>query len=103
MAELEARVFNIDGLAKLNKRAAEVFNSNALVPPPTSMEILGKKLRKMSGTLPKGVAALAQMVSVEMDLDESVSEMDPDTIIKSMSQFEDNVVGEIFHENDSDP
>merc|ERR1711937_407426 len=36
LAELEARVFNIEGLAKLNKRTAEIFSSDAMSPPLSS-------------------------------------------------------------------
>ncbi|KAG7354848.1 type IV pilus biogenesis/stability protein PilW [Nitzschia inconspicua] len=45
MAELEARICNLDGLAKLNKRAAELFNQNALEPAPLSTKVLGTKIK----------------------------------------------------------
>jgi tetratricopeptide (TPR) repeat protein len=45
MAELEARICNLDGLAKLNKRAADLFNQNALEPAPLSSMALGTKIK----------------------------------------------------------
>jgi tetratricopeptide (TPR) repeat protein len=45
MAELEARICNLDGLAKLNKRAAELFNQNAMEPAPLSSKALGTKIK----------------------------------------------------------
>jgi hypothetical protein len=63
LAELEARVFNLGGLATLNKRAAKFFNNNALVPSLSSSEAWGTKIRSgRSRNLPKGVAALAQKI-----------------------------------------
>lgn len=63
LAELEARIFNVDGLAKLHKRAAAIFNTNVMEPSPASSEILGTKIRaSRSYRVPKGVAALAQRI-----------------------------------------
>jgi tetratricopeptide (TPR) repeat protein len=45
MAELEARICNLDGLAKLNKRAAELFNQNALEPAPLASGAFGTKIK----------------------------------------------------------
>jgi len=91
LAELEARVFNIEGLNRLNKRAAENFNTNALEPPPASMKILSRKLRVNSPSKKKlstVVDTLTKMVEIEFDLDETVTEMDPDTLIKDMGKEE---------------
>jgi len=101
LAELEARVFNIEGMAQLHKRAAEIFNTNALEPPPASMKLLTRKLRATSPAkkkLPTVVAALTKMAEIEFDLDETVTDMmDPDTIIRQMSgQYKENVVGSIL-------
>jgi tetratricopeptide (TPR) repeat protein len=63
LAELEAKVFNLDGLAALNKRAKKMFNSDALVPAPASTEIFGTKIRtRRARTVPKGVEALAERI-----------------------------------------
>jgi tetratricopeptide (TPR) repeat protein len=63
LAELEARVCNIEGLANLNKRAASIFNTNALEPTQSSSEAWGSKIRAgRSRALPKVVAALAQRI-----------------------------------------
>merc|ERR1711957_739772 len=99
LAELEARVFNIEGMAQLHKRAAEIFNTNALEPPPASMKILSRKLRASSPAkkkLPTVVAALTKMVEIEFDLDETVTDMmDPDTLIKQMGrQHNEDVAGD---------
>ena len=90
LAELEARVFNIDGLAQLNKRAAEVFNANALQPASSSnLRLLGNKLRKSSSSqrkVPARIATLAKLISVDMDLEEAISDTDPDLLIESMHE-----------------
>lgn len=103
LAELEAQVFNLEGLAQLNKRAAEVFNNNALIPPPASTKAWSKKIRmgRPYTKLPKGIAALA-----ETTLDGTTIEIDtmtnPDRLLQSMSNFEDVVVGDIFQESNVD-
>ena len=88
LAELEARVFNIEGMAQLHKRAAEIFNTNALEPPPASMKLLRRKLQASSPSkkkLPTVVADLTKMVEIEFDLDETVTDVtDPDMLIKQM-------------------
>mmetsp|Transcript_9433 Transcript_9433/g.17760 ORF Transcript_9433/g.17760 Transcript_9433/m.17760 type:complete len:1012 (+) Transcript_9433:154-3189(+) len=95
LAELEARVFNIEGLSKLNKRAAEVFNTNALEPTSVSMAILGNKLRKNSlshGKIPTSVSTLANMIVADLDIEEEISDLDPDLLIEKLSQDEKDVL-----------
>jgi hypothetical protein len=67
LAELEARVFNIEGLANLNKRAAEIFQTDATVPPPSSMamQAWGKKIKGRNAKIPDGIAALAEKVGFD--------------------------------------
>ena len=48
LAELEARVFNLEGLAKLNKRVAEIFNNTALIPSSASAGAWEMKLKRHS-------------------------------------------------------
>ncbi|KAL3919789.1 MAG: hypothetical protein SGILL_003577 [Bacillariaceae sp.] len=45
LAELEARIFNLDAMARLNKRAAEMFTANALETPSMSSVALGTKIK----------------------------------------------------------
>jgi tetratricopeptide (TPR) repeat protein len=45
LAELEARVFNLEGLAKLNKRAAKIFSNNAMEPTASSSQVFGDRMR----------------------------------------------------------
>jgi len=102
LAELEARVFNVEGLARLNKRALKVFNSNALIPPPLSIEILRKKLRNASGALPKAVTALANLDSIEMVLDEkTIAASAPDKLIETMHEYKSSVLEDVFHKDES--
>lgn len=104
LAELEARVFNIQGLAELNKRAAKIFHNNALEPPPISMNLLGSKLRKSAQSkkkVPNNINALVQQldtynVGEQLDVEEAINDMDPDTIIESISQNEEDNVADIF-------
>ena len=94
-------MFNIEGLAKLNKRAAKVFNANALVPPPATAEATwGKKIRmsRSNAHLPLGVAALAEEVGLDLDhadLEQSLTGMDPNSIIESMSRIDHWSLGEM--------
>lgn len=91
LAELEAMVFNIEGLAQLNKRAAKVFNANAVDQTPISMKMLGNKLRKSSasgGKIPNNIASLASMIEVEFDFDieEEILECNPEALIENMTE-----------------
>jgi hypothetical protein len=103
LAELEARVFNIQGLAELNKRAAQIFHNNALESPPITMNLLGSKLRKSAQSkkkLPNNINALAKKAnSQRIDVEEAINDMDPDTIISNMMLLEDDIVADIFTEN----
>jgi hypothetical protein len=99
LAELEARVFNIDGLSKLNKRAAAFFNNNALKPPPLSSETWGAKIRAgRSRDVPKGVTALAQRIVEEDGNDRGVEDTDPSSFLDRMnsSLMEEGLVGQLL-------
>jgi hypothetical protein len=99
LAELEARVFNIAGLSKLNKRAAKFFNNNALEPTSSSSEAWGTKIKAgRSRDVPKGVAALAERI-VEEDGDDRIQEgTDPNSFLNRMnsSLMEDGLVGQLL-------
>lgn len=96
LAELEARVFNLAGLANLNKRAAKLFNSNALVPPQSSSKAWGIKIRMgREHGVPAGVTALAQKVGESIDEAEETVE-EPSSTLESMIRLEDEVVKDLF-------
>jgi tetratricopeptide (TPR) repeat protein len=69
LAELEARIFNVEGLAKLNKRAASIFNNNVLEAGLSSSDAWGSKIKagqSQRSSLPtKSVAALARRIAVD--------------------------------------
>jgi hypothetical protein len=89
-------VFNLEGLANLNKRAVKLFNSNALVSPPSSSKAWGIKIRMGRGHgVPAGVAALAQKVGESMDEAEETEE-EPSSTLESMTRLEDEVVKDLF-------
>lgn len=92
LAELEAMVFNLDALAKLNKRAAELFNAEGLASSsPASAQAWSAKIKRAGSNmkLPDGVAALAAKVGLEeedvADLEASLSEVDPASMIADIA------------------
>jgi tetratricopeptide (TPR) repeat protein len=100
LAELEARVFNIDGLAKLNKRLATIFPSDGNAS--FSQQSWGNKMKLQHSSssssagkiLPDGVAALAQKIGVDGDAPtigggSSLVEddLDPETLLNSICGF----------------
>jgi tetratricopeptide (TPR) repeat protein len=92
LAELEARVFNVEGLAKLNKRAAAIFNKNALESVPSSSRIFGDKIRreKSSPSVPYRVQrALGEKIG---DVTEAKSSASFDSII----QWEHEIFDDYF-------
>lgn len=106
LAELEARVFNLEGLAKLNKRVSEIFNSNALIPSKESTRAWEKKLRRGNSNFFSG-KSLIGVIGFDpasddasgfpsFELHASLAATVPESVIASMSRFEDEVVGEIF-------
>lgn len=84
LAELEAMVFNIEGLAKLNKKAAQVFNTNALMPTQAQASVLRRKLRASGGILPDSISIL-----MEIDL-EDTTDVDPEKVIQGLSDADFN-------------
>ena len=84
---MEARVFNIEGLAKLNKKAAQIFNTNALIPSQASASVLKQKLRASRGVVPYGISSLGKELEMEMqlDLEEIITDVDPEKIIQGLS------------------
>lgn len=101
LAELEARIFNVEGLARLNERAAKIYNTNALIPSPSTAEAWGSKLRMgASREFPNDLSALSEKVGYS---DAAPEEIDDDasfdTPSESMSDTEDEVVKELFQED----
>ena len=100
---MEARVFNVEGLAKLNKKAAEIFSNNAMQQPnPSTTQAWGNNIRaRKSNKIPKGVAALAQKIVDDDDEARRQSEednVDPFAVLERMSAslIEDDLVGDFL-------
>jgi hypothetical protein len=105
LAELEARVFNVEGLAKLNQRAAKIFSNNSMQQPsPATTQALGAKLRtRQHSEIPKGVAALAEKIVEEEEDSEPESgerdDLDPFKALESVSadlMEDDEYVGSLL-------
>ena len=103
LAELEARVCNLEGLALLDQRAKEIFNTNALEPPKSSSQAYGTKIRsKRSPHLPEGIAALAEKIVEEEDPSvllgmDGIDGVDPTMMLESLngSLMEDEFVDDL--------
>jgi tetratricopeptide (TPR) repeat protein len=99
LAELEARVFNLEGLSKLNKRAAALFNSNVMDPPTSSSQAYATRIQaKRAYGLTSDIKALAEKI---VDDDEervllgNLDNINPSKALESMtgSLLEDEFVG----------
>lgn len=98
LAELEARVFNIEGLAKLNKRAAEIFKSDANAPrSDEAMKAWGQKI-KQGRSLPDGIAALAEKIGVESDEPTTIAGVSMDDL--DLDSLVNNVLCGFGHQSD---
>lgn len=91
LAELEALVCNIEGLARLNRKAAELFNGNVMEPPKSSTQAFATRLRaKRSKNLPQGITALAEKI-VEEDEEgilfqvDSMEKIDPSLTLEGLT------------------
>jgi len=108
LAELEARVFNVEGLAKLNRKAAAIFSHNVMQPNPSSTQALGANLLKFrhSNEIPRGIKALAEKIvedEVASELEElsmmDKEDMDPFATFEQMMNanlIEDELVGDML-------
>lgn len=104
LAELEARVFNIAGLAKLNKRAAAIFNANKLETPSTlSDKMWGSsiKARRSRSHQRTKTTALGPRIVDEDGSEQSVIYSDIDNFLdevlaSSSNLLEDSIVDELF-------
>lgn len=108
LAELEARVFNIDGLAKLNKRLASIFpsdaNASSSASQQTSAQAWGNRIKLQHSSsstssgriLPDGITALAQKIGVDSDSptivggsgSSLVDDLDPETLLNTICGFD---------------
>jgi tetratricopeptide (TPR) repeat protein len=112
LAELEASVFNLEGLAKLNKRAAAIFSHNgsqsqrpANNKAPT-IKVWEKKLQAgaSSSSDDLDLNAADSVVGGVMTnngqstafFGDTLTNADPDSILRNMSNLEGDVVGDIF-------
>lgn len=95
LAELEARLFNVEGLARLHKQAALIFSANVLEPPASSSEVWGTRiLAKRSRRVPEGVTALAQKIVEDDCADLTVSSDDAGNLLLDQARLlEDDFIG----------
>jgi len=98
LAELEASVFNLEGLARLNKRAATIFNNNAMEPSKASTEVWEQKLKLYE----KSSETSSFLGDLDGLFESTLASADPDLILRGMASFEDDVVGEIFSSTSDD-
>jgi tetratricopeptide (TPR) repeat protein len=87
LAELEASIFNIEGLSKLNKQAMKFFSGNAMIPTPNSSSALEARMRgsRSHQSIPHGVATLAQRI-VEDDSNREIlsTNFDPHEVLENI-------------------
>ena len=107
LAELEARVFNLEGLAKLNEKAAAIFNHDAMQQNPSTTQAWGAKIRaRRDNEIPKGVAALAEKIVEDDEAErqqQGLDDEDPFEALESMSAglTADELVGELLDVQDA--
>ena len=101
LAELEARVFNVEGLSRLNQQASKLFNKNALEPAPSSSQAFGTRIKaKRKRSLPEGIAALADKIVTEDGKNgllgvKASRQSDPFTALDNMA---DNMMDELLRD-----
>jgi tetratricopeptide (TPR) repeat protein len=94
LAELEARVFNLKGLAVLNEKAAKLFNRDALASSSSSSTALGRRIQMgRSRGISREVSALSEVVGDSVDNDSE----DTGGLDDVLGQFEDAAINEITH------
>jgi tetratricopeptide (TPR) repeat protein len=101
LAELEARVFNLDGLNKLNKRAAAIFTTNVMEPSPSSSDAWGYKIRAGRWrNVPEGVAALAERIVDDEDFDPDDDDLNPSAFLSRIldtNMLEEGLVDDLLN------
>jgi len=93
LAELEARICNLEALSKLNKRAAEIFNNNALDSRKSKSRVLGDRIRKERE--PPGqrkARVLEERIGHQVDRRKTASSFD------SAGELEDRIIQDFFEE-----
>ena len=83
LAELEARVFNLDGLNKLNKKAAAIFRADGTASSfSMGEETWSRKIKAgRSRRVPSGVVALAQRIVEDDDTELELKTIDPGQLV----------------------
>jgi len=83
LAELEARVFNLDGLNRLNKKAAAIFKTDSTANSYSmGEEVWGRKIRAgRSRSVPKGVVALAERIVEDDEAELELKTIDPGQLV----------------------
>ena len=89
----------MEGLARLNQKASNLFNKNALEPSPSSTHAFGTKIRaKRKRSLPRGIAALAEKIVSDDSRNgplgvDATGQKDPFMALDSM---DDNMMDELL-------
>ena len=99
LAELEARVFNVDGLAKLNKRTAAIFKTDA-TSHSRGEEVWSQRIKNSFNmrVVPKDVVALAhRIVDEEDDID---FKTEPSELVQliNTNMLEGGYIDQLFEE-----
>jgi hypothetical protein len=98
LAELEAQVFNLDALARLNRQASKLFNRDVTSPPQSfsSHAWAGTIRSRRSRDVPRGVSALAQKIVENEDGALPLIAGDPIAALERLQLLASDVVGDIF-------
>jgi len=84
-AQMEAMLFNLDGLNELNKRAVKIFSADALKPRVTDLSSQ-KQRRKNVKKLPPRLVKIRKRYGGDIDLD-----LDGDSSISELLELEDDL------------
>jgi tetratricopeptide (TPR) repeat protein len=86
LAELEARVCNVQGLAKLHQRAAAMFNSNIMEPSQNSSDAWASKIKAARlRNVPIKVTALAESASSSDAIFENDADVSSSSLLDDLS------------------
>ena len=98
LAELEARIFNVEGLSKLNKRAKTIFTTNALEASPSSTQAWSNKIKMKTQRDVSGNVAAVLVDKIGYSLDDDDEDDPMITPMESMSEMEDEMVRDVFQD-----
>lgn len=99
MAELEAQIFNLDALARLNRQASKLFNRDSSTPASSlsSRAWAGNLRARRIRDVPRGVSALAQKIVDNEDGGLPLICGDPIAALENLQLLASDVVGDIFN------